>query len=77
MVKPKALVGVLEPNNFLENPEKLHKGRLPGPEHLLARNGAIFASLNDGEIVKIEEEKILVLGKFGKLCCKFKVQSTL
>lgn len=71
MVKPKPLTGVLEPNNLLENPEKLFVGQLSGPEHLLARDGVIYASLHDGGVVKIEGDKISEIGKFGKLCCKF------
>jgi hypothetical protein len=72
-VKPKALVGVLEPNNLLENPEKLFAGEVPGPEHLLGRDGVIYASLHDGDVVKIEGHKISVLGKFGKLCCELEL----
>lgn len=57
---------MLAPNTFLENPEKWLKGKLIGPEHLVAKNGAIFASLANGQLVKIEDgEKITVLGTFG------------
>lgn len=70
LAKPKALVGVLEPNSLLENPVKILEGKLPGPEHLLNRDGAIYTALENGEVVKIVGEKIEVLGKFGKLCCE-------
>lgn len=69
-MKPKALVGVLEPNNLLENPEKLLLGKVAGPEHLLNRDGAIYTAFQTGEVVKIEGEKVSVLGKFGRLCCE-------
>lgn len=69
-MKPQALVGVLEPNGLLENPEKLFVGKVAGPEHLLNRDGAIYTALHTGEVVKIEGEKVSVLGKFGRLCCE-------
>lgn len=69
-MKPKPLVGVLEPNNLLENPEKLFLGKVAGPEHLLNRDGAIYTAFHTGEVVKIEGEKVSVLGKFGRLCCE-------
>lgn len=73
LVKPQSLVGVLEPNKLLENPEKLFEGKLPGPEHLLTRDGAIYTALFNGNVVKIVGDKIEVIGKFGKLCCELKV----
>lgn len=70
IAKPMPLEGVLEMNNFLGNPEKLLEGKLHGPEHLLARDGAIYTTLHGGEVVKIVGEDIKVLGNFGKLCCE-------
>lgn len=72
VVKPKPLVGVLESNDYLGNPEKLLVGKVLAPEHLLARDGAIYTALHTGEVVKIVGEDITVLGKFGKLCCEYK-----
>jgi len=66
--KPQSLVGALESNELLKNPVKLFEGKLPGPEHLMTRDGAIFTALGNGEVVKIVGDKITVLGKFGKLC---------
>lgn len=57
--------GVLETNSLLENPEKWLKGKIVGPENLVAKNGAIYASLANGQLVKIEGEKITVVGVFG------------
>lgn len=76
MVKPKPLEGILELNNYLENPEKLLEGRVFGPEHLLARDGAIYTAMHNGEVVKIVGDDIKVLGKFGKLCCKLNFTSS-
>lgn len=73
--QPKALVGVLKENNFLENPVKILEGKIVGPEHLLNRDGAIFTSSANGDVVKIVNEKITVLGKFGKLCCELRDKS--
>lgn len=71
ITKPGALLGPLEPNDLLANPEKLFEGVLPGPEHLLARDGIIYTGLSNGDVVKIVGDQVTVLGKFGRLCCKF------
>jgi hypothetical protein len=62
---------VFAPNNFLANPEKLFKGELIGPEHILERDGVFYASLANGDVVKIVDGKIEVMSKFGKYCCEF------
>lgn len=77
MVKPKPLEGILEINNYLENPEKLLEGKVFGPEHLLARDGAIYTAMHNGDVVKIVGEDIKVLGKFGKLCCELNLKTNL
>lgn len=69
-VKPKPLDGILAPNDLLANPEKLFEGKIQAPEHLMARNGAIFTSLANGNVIKIVGDKFTVIGKFGSLCCK-------
>lgn len=63
--------GVFAPNDFLANPEKLFEGKIIGPEHILERDGVLFASLADGNVVKIVNEKIEVMNNFGKYCCEF------
>lgn len=68
LVKPKALEGVLEPNKFLENPEKLFLGSVHGPEHLLNRNGLIYTAMHNGDLVEIIGDHIKILGKFGAPC---------
>lgn len=70
LAKPQELVGVLASNNFLENPEKLLEAKVPGPEHLLVRDGVIYTALHNGDVVKIVGDDVKVLGKFGKLCCE-------
>jgi len=68
VVKPKPLLDALAPNEFLANPVKLFEGKLQAPEHLLSRDGVIYTALSNGDVVKIVDDKITVLGKFGKLC---------
>lgn len=68
--KPRALEGVLAMNNYLENPKKLYEGELIAPEHILERDGVIYTSLANGDVVKIVEGKIHVMSKFGKYCCE-------
>lgn len=67
----------IEPNNFLENPEILLKGKIAGPEHILEKDGKFFASLTDGTVVKIVGEKVEVLSQFGKYCSEYRRQTSL
>ncbi len=71
-MKPGSLSGPYALNNkLLDNGERLFEGILDGPEHLLAKDGAIYASLASGEIIKIVGENVTVVTKFEKPCCKF------
>ncbi|KAL7047232.1 hypothetical protein ACKWTF_002833 [Chironomus riparius] len=60
----------IEPNNYLENPEILLKGKILGPEHILEKDGIFYASSTDGTVVKIVGEEVEVLSQFGKYCTK-------
>ncbi|CAO1340598.1 unnamed protein product [Diamesa serratosioi] len=68
VVKTKALTGALELNNHLNNAERLFEGVLPGPEHLLARGKSIYASLHNGNVVRIDGEHVTHIAQFGKPC---------
>ncbi|CAO1334200.1 unnamed protein product [Diamesa tonsa] len=68
VVKPKALTGALELNNHLNNAERLFEGVLPGPEHLLARGKSIYASLHNGNVVRIDGDHVTHIAQFGKPC---------
>lgn len=46
------------------------KGKVKGPEHILVKDGIMYASLGDGKVVKIVGEEIEVLSEFGKYCCE-------
>jgi Adipocyte plasma membrane-associated protein-like, N-terminal len=70
VAKPRALEGVLAMNDYLENPKKLYEGKLIAPEHILERDGVIYTSLANGDVVKIVKGEIEVMTKFGKYCCE-------
>lgn len=70
-MKPKALTGALELNNHLNNAERLFEGVLPGPEHLLARGNSIYASLHNGNVVRIDGDHVTHIAQFGKPCRKY------
>lgn len=69
-LKPQPLVGPLEPNTLLENPLRLFKRQISGPEHLMTRDKVIFTSTHTGDVLKILDENITVLGQFGRNCCE-------
>jgi hypothetical protein len=69
IVKPKALTGAFEINNHLDNAERIFEGELTGPEHLLPAGGnSFYASLHNGNVVKIDGKHITFVAKFGKPC---------
>lgn len=41
---------------------------MPGPEHLLASGNSFYASLHNGNVVRIDGEHITFIAKFGKPC---------
>ncbi|XP_070494541.1 adipocyte plasma membrane-associated protein Hemomucin-like isoform X2 [Chironomus tepperi] len=68
IVKPKALTGALEVNNHLDHADQLLKGKLPGPECLLPAGKSYYASLHNGNIVRIDGDHVTFIAKFGKPC---------
>lgn len=68
IVKPKPLIGALEINNHLDNAEHILTGQVLGPEHLLASGNSFYASLHNGNVVRIDGEHITFIAKFGKPC---------
>ncbi|XP_055322327.1 adipocyte plasma membrane-associated protein Hemomucin [Sitodiplosis mosellana] len=66
--KPLDLTGPLEVNNLLDNAERLFEGQVHGPETLLKRGNEIFTSIHGGEVIKITDDHITHVAKFGKPC---------
>lgn len=62
------MIGALEVNNHLDNADRIFVGELPGPEHLLPHGKSLYASLHNGNIVRIDGEHITFITKFGKPC---------
>lgn len=65
---PKELKGGLEPNNYLDNAEKLFEGKLYGPEAILVRGKEIYTTIHGGEVIRIVGQHITHVAKFGKPC---------
>lgn len=71
-VKP--LEGPLKLNTLLDNAERLFEERLLAPENILEKDGALYVSVKNNQVVKIVNDKIEVVADFGKKsCCKSKV----
>lgn len=61
-------MGAFEVNNHLDHADQLLKGKVHGPETLLAQGNTIYASLHDGTVVKINGDHVTHVAKFGKPC---------
>lgn len=67
-VKP--LEGPLKLNTRLDNAERLYEGKLLAPEHILERDGVLYAAVKNNQVVKIVDGQIKVVADFGRSCCK-------
>lgn len=47
---------------------RILEGKVAGPETLLARGNSYYASLHNGNVVRIDGEHITFIAKFGKPC---------
>lgn len=62
------MTGALETNNHLDNADHILEGKVPGPEHLLQSGNSYYASLHNGNVVRIDGEQVTFIAKFGKAC---------
>lgn len=62
--------GALKLNTRLDHAERLYEGKLLAPEHLLERDGIIYAAVKNNQVVKIVNGEIKVVTSFGRSCCK-------
>lgn len=52
----------------MDNAEHILEGKLVGAEHLLPSGNSYYASLHNGNVVRIDGEHITFIAKFGKPC---------
>ncbi|XP_050438846.1 adipocyte plasma membrane-associated protein Hemomucin-like [Adelges cooleyi] len=64
----KPLTGPLALNEKLSGGKRLFENELKGPEGLWYHEGALYASIHGGHVIKIVDDKIIPVVKFGKLC---------
>lgn len=64
----KELKGALEPNNHLDNAERLLQNRVYGPECLIVRNNEIYMGIHGGEVIKVNGPHITHVTKLGQSC---------
>ncbi|KAK9309408.1 hypothetical protein QLX08_000896 [Tetragonisca angustula] len=57
-----------ETKTRLQEPEILFSGEIKGPEDIASFNGEIYTGIRGGYVVKIEENRIKPIVKFGQKC---------
>ncbi|XP_066599172.1 adipocyte plasma membrane-associated protein Hemomucin-like [Prorops nasuta] len=60
--------GHLGPNKRLDNAEILFAGKLKGAESFDSYNGELYSGIHGGYVIKITENDIVPIVKFGKQC---------
>lgn len=65
---PKELSAELAFNEKLNNPEILFKGQIEGPESFASYNGELYTGTLDGYVVKVLDNKLVPIVKFGEDC---------
>jgi len=68
IVQPRDIDPKLGPKNRLNNAEKLFEGRLVGPESYATYDGQIYTAVYDGYLLRIDEDDLVPIAKFGKKC---------
>lgn len=68
IVPQKPLTGPLILNNKLFGAYKIFEDELKGPEGLLYYNGVLYTTIYGGHVVKIVDNQIIPVVKFGKEC---------
>lgn len=68
VVTAKSDIKGLRVNAALNNAERVLEGKIPGAKFLLPRGDSIYATLVDGNIVRIDGENVTFIASFGKPC---------
>lgn len=68
VVEPRNVDSKLGPKNRLNNYEKLFEGKFIGPESFAAYDGQLYTGIHDGFVLRIEEDTLVPITKFGKKC---------
>ncbi|VVC29780.1 Hypothetical protein CINCED_3A009369 [Cinara cedri] len=64
----RSLIGPLQLNQKLFGISKLYENQIKGPEGLLYHNNTLYLTLHYGHVVKIVDNQIVPVVKFGKVC---------
>jgi hypothetical protein len=70
VIAPKKLTDDLALNERLNNAEILFQGHLKGPEAYASYNGELYTGIHGGFVVKVSDDKIIPIVKFGRECGK-------
>ncbi|XP_055994074.1 adipocyte plasma membrane-associated protein [Sorex fumeus] len=68
--EPPPLLGVLQPNTKLRHAERLFENQLVGPESIANIGDVMFTGTADGQILKLDNNKIEVIAQLGSGPCK-------
>lgn len=63
----------VDPKNRLNNAERLFEGKFIGPEAFAAYDGQLYTGIHDGFVLRIEEDTLVPITKFGKKCGELNV----
>nr|XP_012233601.1 PREDICTED: adipocyte plasma membrane-associated protein-like [Linepithema humile] len=58
----------VSPKNRLNGAQKLFEKELHGPEDLVTYNGQLYTGVHGGYVVRVEEDRIVPIVKFGQQC---------
>lgn len=68
IVLPREIDPKLGPKNRLRGAEKLYTGELKGAESFDSYNGKLYSGIYGGYVVRLEEDRVVPVVKFGKKC---------
>ena len=67
---PRQLDSKVGPKNRLNGIQKLFNGEIHAPESFDSYNGQLYTGIHGGYVIRIEEDRIVPIVKFGEKCGK-------
>ena len=68
--QPPQFEGKFQPNDALTKAQRIHEGKVRGPESIFIDQGVIYTGTTDGKVVVIEKGELRTLTTFGKPPCE-------
>lgn len=67
--EPRKFEGVLAPNNYLQNADRIYENEVLGPESIVVDGEHIYTGTMDGKVLHLYKGQVQIIAKLGKEPC--------